>query len=113
RTISDFRRVHRKRFEDLFVEVLRVAGEMGMIKLGNLSVDGSKVRANASRHKAMSYGYMKKEVERLRAEVAALLQQAEQVDAEQDAALGARRGAELPGELKERTGRVQATQADT
>src|SRR5262249_26383456 len=111
RTISDFRRVHRKRFEDLFVEVLRVAGEMGMIKLGNLSVDGSKVRANASRHKAMSYGYMKKEVERLRAEVAALLQQAEQVDAEQDAALGARRGDELPEQLKRRQERLQAIEA--
>jgi len=111
RTISDFRKVHRKRFEALFVEVLRVAGEMGMVKLGNLSVDGSKVRANASRHKAMSYGYMKKEVERLRAEVAALLQQAEQVDAEQDAALGSRRGDELPEELKRRQERLQAIEA--
>src|SRR5262245_19906269 len=111
RTISDFRKVHRKRFEALFVEVLRVAGEMGMVKLGNLSVDGSKVRANASRHKAMSYGYMKKEVERLRAEVAALLQQAEQVDAEQDAALGARRGDELPEQLKRRQERLQAIEA--
>src|SRR5215831_14467863 len=72
RTISDFRKLHLRRVQDLFVEVLRVAGELGMVKLGNLSVDGSKVRANASRHKAMSYGYMKKELERLRAEVAAL-----------------------------------------
>jgi transposase len=111
RTISDFRKVHRNRFEALFVEVLRVAGELGMIKLGNLSLDGSKVRANASRHKAMSYGYMKKEVERLRAEVAALLQQAEQVDAEQDAACGARRGDELPEELKRRHERLQAIEA--
>ena len=59
-----------------------------MVKLGNLALDGSKFRAHASRYKAMSYGYMKKEVERLRAEVAALLQQAEQVDAAQDAMLG-------------------------
>jgi transposase len=111
RTISDFRKVHRNRFETLFLEVLRVAGELGMVKLGNLSLDGSKVRANASRHKAMSYGYMKKEVERLRAEVAALLQQAEEVDAEQDAALGARRGDELPEELKRRQERLQAIEA--
>jgi transposase len=111
RTISDFRKIHRQRFQDLFIEVLRVAGELGMVKLGNLAVDGSKVRANASRHKAMSYGYMKKDVERLRAEVAALLQQAEQADAEQDAALGSRRGDELPEELKRRQQRLQAIEA--
>ena len=111
RTISDFRKLHLRRVQDLFVEVLRVAGELGMVKLGNLSVDGSKVRANASRHKAMSYGYMKKEVERLRVEVAALLQQAEQTDAEQDAALGARRGDELPEELKRRQQRLEAIEA--
>jgi transposase len=111
RTISDFRKLHRSRFQDLFVEVLRVAGELGMVKLGNLALDGSKMRANASRHKAMSYGYMKKEVERLRAEVAALLQQAEQADAEQDATLGTRRGDELPEELKRREQRLQAIEA--
>jgi len=111
RTISDFRKIHRQRFEDLFVEVLRVAGELGMVKLGNLSVDGSKIRANASRHKAMSYGYMKKELERLRGEVAALLKQAEQTDAQQDAALGSRRGDELPDELKRRQQRLQAIEA--
>ena len=109
RTISDFRKIHEARFQDLFVEVLRVAGELGMVKLGNLALDGSKFRAHASRHKAMSYGYMKKEVERLRAEVAALLQQAEQVDAEQDAMLGSRRGDELPAELKRRQERLQAS----
>jgi transposase len=111
RTISDFRKLHRARFQDLFVEVLRVAGELGMVKLGNLALDGSKMRANASRHKAMSYGYMKRELERLRAEVAALLQQAEQTDAEQDAALGSRRGDELPEELKRREQRLQAIEA--
>jgi transposase len=111
RTISDFRKIHHQRFEDLFIEVLRVAKELGMVKLGNLSLDGSKVRANASRHKAMSYGYMTKEVERLRAEVAARLQQAEQTDAEQDALLGSRRGDELPEELKRRQERLQAIEA--
>jgi hypothetical protein len=111
RTISDFRKIHLRRVQDVFVEVLRIAGELGMVKLGNLSVDGSKVHANASRHKAMSYGYMKKEVERLRAEVATLLQQAEQADAEQDAAWGARRGDELPEELKRRQERLQAIEA--
>ena len=100
RTISDFRKIHRAAFRPLFLEVLRLAGEMGMVKLGNLSTDGTKMGANASRHKAMSYGYMNKDTERLEAEIDQLLKQAEQVDAEQDAALGSRRGDELPDELK-------------
>jgi len=108
RTISDFRKNHLQPLSDLFVEVLGIAGELGMVKLGNLALDGSKFRANASRHKAMSYGYMKKEVERLRAEIDALLNQAEQTDAEQDAALGSRRGDELPDELKRRQDRLRA-----
>jgi Transposase DDE domain len=79
---------------------------MGMVKLGNLSTDGTKMGANASRHKAMSYGYMNKEIERLEGEIEQLLQQAEQLDAEQDAALGSRRGDELPAELKRREDRL-------
>jgi RNA-directed DNA polymerase len=58
RTISDFRRIHTAAFGPLFLEVPRLAGKLGMVKLGNLSTDGTKIRANASRHKAMSYGYM-------------------------------------------------------
>ena len=65
RTISDFRKIHLAALRPLFLEVLRLAGEMGMVKLGNLSTDGTKMGANASRHKAMSYGYMDKEIERL------------------------------------------------
>jgi transposase len=106
RTISDFRKIHTAAFRPLFVEVLRLAGELGMVKLGNLSTDGTKIRANASRHKAMSYGYMNKEVERLEKEIDALLKEAEQTDAEQDAALGGRRGDELPAELKRREDRL-------
>jgi transposase len=110
RTISDFRKIHRAAFRPLFLEVLRLAGEMGMVKLGNLSTDGTKMGANASRHKAMSYGYMKKEIERLKAEIDQLLNQAEQLDAEQDAALGSRRGDELPEELKRREDRLAKIQ---
>jgi transposase len=106
RTISDFRKNHLAAFRPLFLEVLRLAGEMGMVKLGNLSTDGTKIGANASRHKAMSYGYMKKDIERLEAEIDQLLKQAEQIDAEQDAALGSRRGDELPAELKRREERL-------
>jgi len=113
RTISDFRKIHLQPLADLFLEVLQIAGQLDMVQLdmvqlGNLALDGSKFRANASRHKAMSYGYMKKEVERLRAEIETLLKQAEQTDAEQDAALGSRRGDELPDELARRQGRLQA-----
>jgi transposase len=106
RTISDFRKIHLAAFRPLFLEVLRLAGEMGMVKLGNLSTDGTKMGANASRHKAMSYGYMSKEINRLEAEIEQLLKQAEQLDAEQDAALGSRRGDELPDELKRREDRL-------
>jgi transposase len=106
RTISDFRKIHVKAFKPLFVEVLRLAGELGMVSLGNLSTDGTKMGANASRHKAMSYAYMLKELQRLEAEVDELLKKGQQVDAEQDAALGSLRGDELPAELKRRTDRL-------
>jgi len=106
RTISDFRKIHLAAFRSLFLVVLRVAGELGMVALGNLSSDGTKMGANASRHKAMSYSYMEKELKRLQAEVDKLLEQAEQIDAEQDAALGSRRGDELPDELKRRDDRL-------
>ena len=111
RTISDFRMIHQAAFRPLFVEVLRLAGAMGMVKLGNLSTDGTKMGANASRHKAMSYGYMIKDIARLEGEIEQLLNQAEQLDAEQDAALGSRRGDELPAELKRREDRLAKIRA--
>src|SRR5437660_8491427 len=61
RTISDFRKIHLDAFADVFTEVLRLAGAAGMVRLGNLATDGTKILGNASRHKAMSYGYMKQE----------------------------------------------------
>jgi transposase len=106
RTISEFRKHHRAAMQPLFIHVLRMAGEVGMVKLGNLSTDGTKLEANASRHKAMSYGYMTKELARLENEIAQLLDQADRVDEEQDAALGSRRGDELPDELKRREDRL-------
>ena len=110
RTISDFRKLHLAALKDLFVEVLRLAGELGLVRLGNLSTDGTKMGADASRHKAMSYGYMNKEIDRLQGEVKKLLKEAEQVDAEQDAMLGSRRGDELPDELKRREDRLAKIQ---
>jgi transposase len=110
-TISDFRKIHLDAFQDLFVEVLRLAGQLGMVKLGNVALDGFKFKANASRHKAMSFGYMKKEVERLRAEIQELTERANRTDAEEDAALGSRRGDELPEELKRREARLAVIEA--
>jgi transposase len=106
RTISDFRKLHLDAFADVFVEVLRLAREAGLVKLGVLATDGTKLAGNASRHKAMSYAYMTKEVERLRGEIAALLGQAQDQDAAEDAALGSRRGDELPEELQRREQRL-------
>src|SRR6266513_4720202 len=104
RTISDFRKLHLEAFKDVFVQVVRLAAEAGLVHLGNVATDGTKIQGNASRHKAMSYGYMKKEVERLREDIEALVTQAQQQDESDDAALGSRRGDELPAELTRRGG---------
>jgi len=106
RTISDFRKGHLELFAGLFTQVLRLAAEAGLVRLGNLAFDGSKFLGQASRHKAMSYGYMKKEEARLREEIETLLQQAQDTDAQEDAALGSRRGDELPAELQRREQRL-------
>jgi transposase len=107
RTIAEFRQQHVAAFEALFVQVVRIAREAGVVRLGALAVDGTKVTANASKHKAMSYGRMREEDTRLRAQIAALTAQAEASDAAEDAALGADvRGDELPAELQRREERL-------
>src|SRR5712691_5131701 len=111
RTISDFRKLHLEAFTDVFVAVVRLAGEAGLVKLGNVSTDGTKIQGNASRHKAMSYGYMKQEVERLREAIEVLVTQAYQQDEAEEAALGSRRGDELPAELARREDRLATIEA--
>jgi transposase len=111
RTISDFRKLHLEAFKDVFVQVVRLATETGLVQLGNVSTDGTKIQGNASRHKAMSYGYMKKEVERVREDIEALVTQAHQQDESDDAALGSRRGDELPAELARREDRLARIEA--
>src|SRR4051794_34896753 len=111
RTISQFRKTHLDAFADVFVQVLRLARAAGLVRLGTIAVDGTKVQGNASRHKAMSYGYMIKEEARLRAEIDTLLKQAQEVDAADEAALGARRGDELPAELGRREDRLAVVRA--
>ena len=112
RTLCAFRRRHVEDFQALFVEVVRLAQELGLAGLGKLSIDGTKVRANASKHKAMSYDRMQEEEKRLEGEIAALLQQADAVDGAEDACLGAEvRGDELPAELRRREERLAAIRA--
>lgn len=111
RTISDFRKQHLEPFKEVFVQVVRLAGEAGLVKLGNVATDGTKIQGNASRHKAMSYGYMKKAVERLREEIEALVTAAYQQDDAEDAVLGSRRGDELPAELARREQRLATIEA--
>jgi len=111
RTISDFRKLHLQALADLFTQVLRLAREAGLVHLGVLATDGTKLAGNASRHKAMSYSYLTNEVERLRAEMATLLQQAQDEDAAEDAVLGSRRGDELPAALQRRADRLATIRA--
>src|SRR5687768_6070635 len=107
RTIADFRKRHLTALQGLFEQVLRLARELGVPRVGRVAIDGSKVQANASKHKAMSYGRMREKTTQLREEVKALLAQAEAADAQDDAAYGAdRRGDELPAELQRREDRL-------
>jgi hypothetical protein len=107
RTISDFRKIHLARLEGLFLEVLKLCALAGLSRVGMIALDGTKIKANASRHKAMSYDRMKEEEKRLQQEIAQLLAEAEAIDAAEDQAHGRdRRGDELPDELKRRAGRL-------
>ena len=114
RSIARFRRRHLAAIEELFVQTVRVCATAGLVQLGRIAIDGTKLRANASRHKAMSYGRMVAQERQLQAEIAALrgqirglLAEAEQVDVAEDARFGAkRRGDELPAELARRESRL-------
>jgi transposase len=108
RTLSDFRKKHLGALDELFRQVLRLTLETGTMKLGRVVLDGSKVKANASKHKAMSYGRMKETEKRLRDEVRRLLHQAEAADQEDDRRYGGdRRGDELAEELQRRESRIR------
>ena len=112
RTICEFCHRHLEDFKRLFVEVVGLARELGLAHFGKLSVDGTKVRANASKRKAMSYGRVRKEERRLSDEIEALLLRARETDAAEDARFGeALRGGELPEELRRREDRLTAIRA--
>ena len=107
-TGSDFRKDHLEALADLFLQVLGLCRQAGLVKLGHVALDGTKVRANASKHKAMSYGRMKEREAQLAAEVAELLRRAGEVDDEEDRRYGKdKRGDELPEELAFRESRLR------
>jgi transposase len=112
RTLREFRQLHGTELTQLFMQLVRVAAEAGLVKLGRLGIDGTKLRANASKHKAMSYARMQTEEVRLKAEIAALLTQAEATDAREDRQFGKdATGDELPAELCRRETRLATIQA--
>ncbi len=107
-TVADFRKRHLKALGGLFVEVLRLCQQVGLVKLGHVSLDGTKVKANASKHKAMSYGRMEKKAVELEAEVKRLLTEAQTVDDAEDAKYGrGKRSDELPKDLRFKQDRLR------
>jgi transposase len=111
-SICDFRKRHLKALAALFVQILRLCQQAGLVKLGHVALDGTKVRANASKHKAMSYGRMKKKKEELEAEIKELLKKAEAMDEQEDQKYGkGKKGWDLPDELKRRETRVEKIKA--
>jgi transposase len=110
--ISDFRRRHIDAFAGLFAQSVELCQEAGLVKLGTIAIDGTKVQANASKHKAMSYERMNKEEKKLTEEIASLLQRAEAADRDEDARFGeGQRDEDLPAELRRREGRLDKLRA--
>jgi transposase len=107
RTISEFRRRHLKALADLFVQVLKLAEKTGLVKLGHVALDGTKIKANASKHKAMSYDRMKKREAELEAEVDRWLKAAEAADAQEDKLHGDKRGDEMPDWVADKQKRLE------
>ena len=108
RTISDFRKIHLETLKSLFEEVLKIALEAGAMKVGRVALDGTKVKANASKHKAMSYGRMGEKEKQIREEIQQLLAQAEAADREEDERYGKEKsGEDLPEELARRRTRLK------
>ncbi len=111
-TINEFRRRHREVLAELFLQVLKLCQRAGLVKLGQVSVDGTKMQANASKHKAMSYVRMQAEENRLKDQIEQMLSNAEELDAQEDALFGeGQRAFELPDELKRRETRLTKIRA--
>jgi len=115
RTISDFRKRHLQALRALFTQVLKLCETAGLVKLGHVALDGTKIKANASKHKAMSYARMEARAAELEAEVAKWLAAAEAADAEEDRLHGAKRGDEMPtwvADKKKRAEKIRQAQAE-
>src|SRR5579864_4009068 len=111
RTISDFRKRHLKALAGLFVRVLKLAEQAGLVKLGHVALDGAKIKANASKHKAMSYERMNKREAELEAEVDRWLKAAAAADAEEDELYGDKRGDEMPEWVADKQKRLEKIRA--
>jgi len=115
RTISDFRKRHLSALSALFSQVLRLCERAGLVKLGHVALDGTKIKANASKHKAMSYGRMAERAAELESEVAGWMDAAAKADAEEDAAFGDKSGEEMPAwvaDKKRRAEKIRAAKAE-
>jgi len=115
RTVSEFRKRHLQALAGLFVQVLKLAEKAGLVKLGHVALDGTKIKANASRHKAMSYARMKQRDAELQAEVDRWLAAAAAADAEEDEVHGSRRGDEMPkwvADKAKRLAKIRAAKAE-
>jgi len=111
RTIAEFRKRHLRTLAGLFVQVLRLAEKAGLVKLGHVALDGTKIKANASKHKAMSYERMKRREAELTAEVDRWLAAAAAADTEEDKRLGDKRGDEMPAWVADREKRLEKIRA--
>jgi transposase len=107
RTIARFRALHLRTLAELFTQVLRLCQKAGLVRLGHIAIDGTKIKANASRHKAMSYARMAEVEPALRAEVDRLLKEHGSTDRAEDRSHGrGRRGDELPAHLRSKQRRL-------
>jgi transposase len=111
RTIAEFRKRHLKGLAALFVQVLRLAEKAGLVKLGHVALDGTKIKANASKHKAMSYERMKRREIELASEVDRWLKAAAAADAEEDKRYGDKRGDEMPAWVADKEKRLERIRA--
>ena len=107
-TLSEFRRRHLGGLKGLFLQTVKLAQQAGLVKLGQVAIDGTKLQASASKHRAMSYGRMVKEELRLRDEIARYFEEVETTDQAEDELYGAKRGDELPDHLKTEAQRLEA-----
>jgi transposase len=106
-TLSEFRRRHLGALKGLFVQTVKLAQQAGLVKLGQVAIDGTKLKANASKHKAMSYARMEKEERRLREQIARYFEEVETTDRSEDERCGSKRGDELPDHLKTEAQRLE------